>query len=201
LRAETREAVAAALAASGATALLVTHDQSEALSMASAVAVLRDGIVAQFAAPETLYREPVDAAMARFIGEAVILPGTVRGGSASCALGRLPLARKAPEGNVDVMLRPEQIRLAPALRGDGVVARVEGVQFYGCDAMVRLTLGDVTVASRLPGHRAPRTGDQLNLEVDGMVMAYPREGSEAPFESADVASVGSLNNAQRVATL
>ena len=52
LRVETRQAVATALAASGATALLVTHDQSEALSMGAEVAVLRDGVVAQIAAPE-----------------------------------------------------------------------------------------------------------------------------------------------------
>jgi len=75
LRVETRQAVANALAASGATALLVTHDQSEALAMGSEVAVLRDGLFAQIARPETLYRQPVDVAMARFVGEAVILPG------------------------------------------------------------------------------------------------------------------------------
>ncbi len=89
LRVETRRAVASALAASGATALLVTHDQSEALAMGSEVAVLRDGIVAQIATPETLYRQPVDGAMARFVGEAVILPGTITGGAVTCALGRL----------------------------------------------------------------------------------------------------------------
>jgi iron(III) transport system ATP-binding protein len=176
LRAETREAVAAALAASGATVLLVTHDQSEALSMASAVAVLRDGVIAQFAAPETLYREPVDAEMARFVGEAVILPGSVEAGSASCALGRLPLAREVREGAADVLLRPEQIRVVPASSAEGVAARVVGVHFYGCDAVVRLALGDATVASRLPGHRTPRLGDDVRLAVDGVVMAYPRDG-------------------------
>lgn len=198
LRAETREAVAAALAASGATALLVTHDQSEALSMASAVAVLRDGVVAEFAAPEALYREPVDAALARFVGEAVILPGTVRGGSASCALGLLPLGREAPEGNADVTLRPERIRLAMASSA-GVVARVVGVHFYGCDALVRLAVGDITVASRLPGRHAPRTGDEVRLEVDGVVMAYPRAGSEAPVGAAEVVSVRSFKSPRRVA--
>ena len=79
LRVETRQAVATALAASGATALLVTHDQSEALAMGSEVAVLRGGVLAQIATPEMLYRQPVDVAMARFVGEAVILPGTVSG--------------------------------------------------------------------------------------------------------------------------
>jgi iron(III) transport system ATP-binding protein len=190
LRAETREAVAAALAASGATALLVTHDQSEALSMASAVAVLRGGVIAQFAAPATLYREPVDAAMARFVGEAVILPGIVEGGSATSALGRLPLACPAPEGPADVMLRPEQVRLA----AEGAAARVVGVQFFGCDALVRLAVGEHTVASRVPGHRAPRPGDEVRLAIDGCVMAYPR--AAAPSQGA-----ASFSNRERADAL
>ena len=99
LRVETRQAVSAALAASGATALLVTHDQSEALAMGVKVAVLRGGVLAQIATPEILYRQPVDVAMARFVGEAVILPGTVKGGVAVCALGRLPVALPAPDGS------------------------------------------------------------------------------------------------------
>ena len=177
LRAETREAVAAALAASGATALLVTHDQSEALSMGSAVAVLRNGVVAQLATPETLYREPVDAAMARFVGEAVMLEGTVTGASASCALGRLPLARPTPEGPADVMVRPEQICVVGAASADAPRARVVKVEFYGCDAMVRLALlgrADL-IASRVPGYRAPRAGEDVRLSVEGAVMAYARE--------------------------
>ena len=87
LRIETRQAVAAALAAAGATALLVTHDQSEALSMGREVAVLRDGVLAQVAPPEDLYRRPVDAALAQFVGEAALLPGMVARGVATCALG------------------------------------------------------------------------------------------------------------------
>src|SRR6202007_311215 len=56
LRVETRQAVVAALAGARAPAILVTHDQSEALSMGEKVAVLRQGAVVQFAMPETLYR-------------------------------------------------------------------------------------------------------------------------------------------------
>ena len=61
------------------------------------VAVLRAGVIAQIATPEILYRQPVDAAMARFVGEAVILEGMVRGGVANCALGRLSIAHPAPD--------------------------------------------------------------------------------------------------------
>src|SRR6202044_1146949 len=78
LRIETRQAVAAILQAAGATALLVTHDQSEALSMGREVAVLRDGVLAQVAPPEDLYRQPADAALAQFVGEAALRPEQIR---------------------------------------------------------------------------------------------------------------------------
>ena len=94
--------MAAALAAAGATALLVTHDQAEALSMGHEVAVLRDGALVQVADPETLYRHPVDAELARFVGEAVLLPGPASGGRVSCALGDLTLCAPAPDGPVEV---------------------------------------------------------------------------------------------------
>ena len=176
LRAETRQAVATALAASSATALLVTHDQAEALVMGVQVAVLRGGLFAQTATPEILYRQPIDAEMARFVGEAVILPATIRGGVAGCALGRLPVARLAPNGPADVMIRPEQIRLSPRQDPELARAKVLKVEFYGRDATVSVALdGDLqAVLCRVPGHRAPIPGEVVWLSVEGAVMAYPR---------------------------
>jgi iron(III) transport system ATP-binding protein len=176
LRLETRRAVAAALAAAGATALLVTHDQSEALSMGVEVAVLRDGVLAQVAAPEELYRRPVDAALAQFVGEAVLLAGVASGGFAECALGRLTIARPAADGPVEVMVRPEQIRLATSAGGAAVGAKVSAVAYFGHDASVQLSLeADPTVVNvRVAGHMAPRIGAEAWLAVEGVVMAYPR---------------------------
>ncbi len=92
LRVETREAVLSALAQEGTTALLVTHDQAEALSMGREVAVLRDGRLVQRATPTKLYREPVDAHVAGFVGEAILLPGNAAGDQVMCALGELEVA-------------------------------------------------------------------------------------------------------------
>ena len=118
LRAETREAVTSALAAEGATAVLVTHDQAEALSMGREVAVLRSGRLAQTATPTVLYRAPVDLDVARFVGDAIVVPGTARSGVVECALGRLRTPGTTAAGTVEVMIRPEQIRLVrtPASR-------------------------------------------------------------------------------------
>ena len=104
-------AVLSALRRDATTALLVTHDQGEALSMGNEVAVLRDGRLVQSAAPAELYRGPADADVARFVGDAVLLDGSARGGVVSCPLGRLPIAGPQLAGAVQAMIRPEQIQV------------------------------------------------------------------------------------------
>jgi iron(III) transport system ATP-binding protein len=187
LRVETRQAVSAALATSGATTLLVTHDQSEALAMGVEVAVLREGVFAQIASPEVLYRQPVDIAMARFVGEAVILPGTVKGGVAICPLGPLPVVISAAEGPASVMVRPEQIRFVAGPNADAPRAKVLAVTFYGRDASVLLELEARAqrVMSLVPGYRAPRPGEDVHLSVEGTVMAYPQSENGAAFVNTD----------------
>jgi iron(III) transport system ATP-binding protein len=177
LRAETRQAVAAALSAAGATALLVTHDQAEALSMGDQVAVLRQGRLVQVADPQTLYRRPVDADLARFLGEAIVLPGVAENGVAICALGSLDLGEDQITGEVDVLIRPEQVRLDPTAT---LRARVLDVTFYGHDASLRLRLQATSsdlVTARVHGHAAPRPGQEVGLAVDGPVVAWPRSAA------------------------
>jgi iron(III) transport system ATP-binding protein len=180
LRIETREAVARALAAAGATAVLVTHDQAEALSLGHEVAVLWRGRLLQTAAPQTLYRRPVTRELAAFIGEAVLLPGTVAGGRAQCVLGTLPVVEGSTpaNGDVDVMLRPEQIEVLPedAQRSGALDALVRDISFQGQDAALTLQLLDspTTVRARVPGYRTPRPGERVRLVVGGEVSVYPR---------------------------
>ncbi len=120
LRAGVSTDVARVLAETGTTAVLVTHDQDEALSLADRVAVLRHGRVAQWAGPEDLYTDPLDPALAQFVGDANILEGTMEGGSVLTALGRLALSSPAPAAaendRVVVLVRPEQVRLAASGR-------------------------------------------------------------------------------------
>ena len=139
LRAALREDVREALHAIGATGVLVTHDQEEALSIADLVAVMRGGVVVQAATPRDLYSAPADLDVATFVGEAVVLPAQVDDGVATTVLGRLSLLRgRAGEtGAGRVALRPEQLHMVRAGRG-GVTARVVGTTFYGHDASVRL---------------------------------------------------------------
>lgn len=175
LRAETRASVLEALAATDATAVLVTHDQAEALSTGREVAVLRDGRLVQTAPPDVLYRAPADLDVARFVGEAVVVPGDARGDRVECALGTLPVRGGAVDGRVRVMIRPEQIRIAPPEPGRRSAARIVGRSFYGPNTVLHLELvggqGAALTARTFDGTGA-RVGDEVGLRVDGPVAVY-----------------------------
>src|SRR5690606_5744440 len=112
LRAELRHDVRQALRADGATAVLVTHDQGEALSMSDRVAVMRDGAVEQYGTPAEVYGQPVDAWVADFVGEAGLLPARADDAVAHPPLGPVACAG-ADRGEVTVLIRPEQVRVLP----------------------------------------------------------------------------------------
>jgi len=173
LRADTRAAVAAAIQASGATAILVTHDQSEALSMGSRVGVLQNGFLTQLCAPETLYRTPASPALANFIGEAVFAPGVAADGWVDSPLGQLA-APDAVNGPVNIMVRPEQIKLN-GVPGNGVSATVHKITFYGHDAVISLSLpgSPQDITARIFSHAAPPPGSDVWLTVEGPVIAFP----------------------------
>ena len=139
LRESLRTDVRSVLAAAGTTALLVTHDQDEALSIADHIAVLRAGVVAQVGTPRELYSRPVDAELARMIGTANVLAGELRDGEVVTALGVLPVrAAGGRRGTCLVVVRPEQIAVAPEGAGPGVRGRVTSTQFHGHDSVVRI---------------------------------------------------------------
>ena len=170
LRESTGRAVARALRAARATGLLVTHDQSEALSLSDQVAVLRDGRLIQTGSPADVYLTPHDPELARFVGGATSLEGRVGAGrTATCALGTVTLTHPASADDVVLVIRPDQVVLDPA----GVDAHVDEVSFYGHDAALRLTAGGTAVVARVDGPSAPAAGDSVRIAVRGAVHAYP----------------------------
>ena len=177
LRAETRAAVAGALRAAHATALLVTHDQSEALSIADRVAIVRAGRITQFDAPARLYDAPVDAATARFVGDVTTLDADADGARAETALGPVRLRTHA-SGPITVLLRPEQITItaAPDAAASRVAcatpARVTHVDYYGHDATVTLTVlpDGPSVLARTLARDLPALGDVVGLAVVGAAL-------------------------------
>jgi iron(III) transport system ATP-binding protein len=171
LRQSVRDDVVAILADQGATTILVTHDQDEALSTAHLVAVLRDGAVAQLAAPADLYAHPVDADLATLVGGANVLAGHRRGDVVDTALGAIAVAASStPEGAVTVLVRPEQVCVGPA-DGGGTPGRVTSVRFHGHDVVVTVALSStgVEVTARVLGSATYRVSDDVGLTVPSPV--------------------------------
>lgn len=167
LRVATRRAVAKVLnEAGGVTTILVTHDQAEALSFADQVAIMRDGTLAQIGNPFVVYTRPADRATAEFLGgEAVILDAWMEGSLATCSLGGIPPVRRPPaQGKVQLMLRPEQIRIAPP---DGPIRGVVvDTDYFGPETTVRIKLGAYAApdgGSSGNGHRYPGGGEVITI--------------------------------------
>ncbi len=175
LRAEVRADVRAALRADGATAVLVTHDQEEALSTADLVAVMRAGRMVQAATPRALYLLPADLGVASFVGDTVLLDGTLSGRRAVTVLGSLAVREPVPAGSaVRVVVRPEQLVLTADGDGDGVPARVREQIFFGHDALVHLELRDgAVVTARSLDAAWAQAGLDVRVAVRGEVSCFP----------------------------
>ncbi len=138
----------------GITAILVTHDQEEALSTADRVAVMRDGRLEQCASPAELYDTPATAFVAGFVGTMNRLPGRALGDGTVEVLGRrLPVRGTAPaSGTVQVLVRPESIEAAADAAG---ASRIVATAFHGAVTRLTIALPDgTTVKADVPSHDA-----------------------------------------------
>lgn len=183
LRVELREEVRDLLRSIGATAVLVTHDQAEALSLADRVAMMRDGRVIQFGTPAAVYAHPVDPEAAAFLGESMELPCRVAAAvpgtdllDLQCPLGAVRVAATAVYPSADkadtgrLVLRPEQLLLAES----GTPAVVAATSYFGHDGLAQLDLADGTrLLVRLDGRRIPPVGAEVRVRVSPELEAMP----------------------------
>ena len=178
LRIELRRDVARILSETGATTILVTHDQDEALSLAAQVALLHDGRVVAADGPRELYRDPPTIDTATSIGEANVLAARTQSGFAECALGRVPVRQNGsqpPDGASKVMLRPEQLEVHLDDPGASTPAEVVELQYYGHDALarVRLSAGGDVLLVRVSGELEIERGQRVWVKVLGSGTAWP----------------------------
>lgn len=172
LRAEIRHDVQTVLAELKMTAIMVTHDQDEALSIADKVAVLRDGVIVQIDSPRAIYNRPIDSDVATFLGDAVIVEGVVEGNKVSTPLGSLSLSKEFPNGTKGkVAIRPENFYLQPHLDGDSVVI---GRQFFGHDAIIDVQTPTAIIKARTSGPLSPELGMKVTVWVRGTVSFFPQ---------------------------
>jgi iron(III) transport system ATP-binding protein len=185
LRDRLRQEVAEILRNAGVTALFVTHDQEEAMSIAETVAVMRDGRIEQAGTPEEVYLRPASRWMASFLGDIEVLPGEARAGRVSCELGTLPAAGQL-DGDVDVLVRPESVAIGVGGPTSAASAEVVTRRFFGHDQLVglRLPSGRI-VSSRRLGYPAWHPGDRVRAWIEGPAEVLPSNGRAA--SEADVA--------------
>lgn len=170
LRVRLRDDIRKVIAKTGTTTILVTHDQEEALSIASRVAILRDGEIAQIGKPSEIYRAPTDLEMATFLGDSVIIQGRVQNHKIVTDLGLLTPMNKVTDGDVgQVAIRPENFYLQPSPKGEGEVI---GRQYFGHDALIEVKLPKLVIRARANGPFAPENGMKVIVWVRGQVNFY-----------------------------
>jgi sn-glycerol 3-phosphate transport system ATP-binding protein len=144
LRHDMRREIRSLQQALGITMVYVTHDQTEAMSMADQVVLMQDGRIVQNASPAELYARPASVFAARFVGtppmNVVSLPALT---GAGLLLG----------------VRPEHVRLG----AEGIAVRIESVEYLGADSLVACRVGTELLTARLPGQVALERGSEAKL--------------------------------------
>ncbi|HTB09920.1 MAG TPA: ABC transporter ATP-binding protein [Bryobacteraceae bacterium] len=140
----------------------VTHDQVEAMTLASRIAILKDGLLQQYDTPSEVYRRPANLFVAGFIGSPSmnLLPGAVESGifhraGLSVALTPAEQSLIGPRREITLGIRPEHIDFAAVEQPDWTQARVWVAEDLGNETLLRLSLDDTHISLRAPaGTRA-----------------------------------------------
>ena len=144
LRAQVRSDTVAVLRETGTTAMLVTHDQTEALAVGDRVVVMRDGVIEQADTPERVFEAPATRFVASFMGEADFLPAHVHDALLTCEIGVVSTVPGwgSCDADVDVVLRPHEVALTLDRSSS---ARVVAVEYHGAFVLhtVRLASGQI----------------------------------------------------------
>ena len=172
LRSDIRLEIGSLVRRLGATALYVTHDHTEAMTLADRIAVLHQGEVLQVASPREIYERPATRFVATFVGSPRmnLLPCRRDGDLLRCGPLALPVPVPAAAllGAVDVGVRPEHVRLAADPNVDGpALARGEvlAAEPLGAETHLTVLVGEERIRARLPGFVAYRPGEQITLSL------------------------------------
>jgi putative spermidine/putrescine transport system ATP-binding protein/spermidine/putrescine transport system ATP-binding protein len=165
----------------GITTVFVTHDQSEALSMADRVIVLRDGRIEQEGTPDDVYNRPVSEFVARFFGQVNEFTGTVVGTEGSCLVVRLndratvkvAAAGQAPGSSIRLLLRAERLQIAPRFPREAGASVVTGTvmasDYLGMLARYTVDAGGLLLTALQPvseGVMANGTAVEMRIGAD-----------------------------------
>ncbi|CAN5133458.1 ABC transporter ATP-binding protein [soil metagenome] len=170
LRSQVRADVRRILTEQGMTAIVVTHDQDEALSLADRVVVMNSGRILQSDAPQVVYRQPADRFVASFVGDSNLLRAAVTAGHADTEFGPVHVNGHGAGGSVELAVRPEDLRADPDPAGG---AQVVWREFYGHDQVLHVRMpsgGVLRVRTDSRSDLAP--GDSCALTLIGTPVVY-----------------------------
>ena len=176
----------------GITALIVTHDQEEAMELGDRIAVMNEGRIEQVAPPREVYQEPATEFVARFVGEVNVLPGQMYHGNTYAGSLAIRMVGSRPPGDgswVKVILRPEDIPVhPPGIAESGQTqATVESVSFQGTYLRVELKTEEGSRLTTLllrshPMAGAIAEGDGVRAEaIRGSVLPDPLGKAEPEY--------------------
>ncbi|WP_421120623.1 ABC transporter ATP-binding protein [Aquihabitans daechungensis] len=172
LRAQTRIELVELHQRVGTTVVYVTHDQVEAMTMATRVAVMSMGKLQQVGTPQEVYSRPVNTFVAQFIGTPPMncFPGTIAadGRGIDVAGGTLPLPAglatvPAAGSTVTVGVRPEHLQVSA---NGSLAVVVRAVEWLGHECLISASIGDTTIVVREVGMSASETGTDVRLSAD-----------------------------------
>jgi multiple sugar transport system ATP-binding protein len=169
LRVETRAELKRLHRELGTTMVYVTHDQLEALTLGTRVAVLDDGILQQVGSPEEVYARPANRFVARFVGSpainlvaAAVEDGKLRAGPFTFAP---PSTEPSAERSLEIGIRPEHLEVITTT-GEGTTGRVELVESAGNETFVHVSAGGVILVARVSPDLRLQTGDAVGVAAD-----------------------------------
>ena len=165
LRLETRAELRKLQRSLGVTAVYVTHDQEEAMTIADRMAIFMDGRIVQVGTPHEIFRRPATATVAAFIGTPPmnLLPATLQAGWVHVAGKSMPVIfPKGTAREVTLGIRPGDLRLAD----EGIAALVEFVEDFGDSSIVNLEVAGQRVKLRAGELPAVREGDDVHLTFE-----------------------------------
>ncbi|MBQ9300019.1 MAG: sn-glycerol-3-phosphate ABC transporter ATP-binding protein UgpC [Clostridia bacterium] len=157
----------------GATTIYVTHDQTEAMTLADRIVVMKDGYVQQIGTPYELYFQPANVFVAGFIGEPPMnfIRGIVKNGRISFGSAQLDLSQKLGrikeyEGEEIVFgFRPEAIQLGEQPDGYQIPCQVELTEMLGDNTNIYITAGDQQAILKVDSHDTPEVDTQLTFSI------------------------------------
>lgn len=172
LRDQVRDQTLHVLKSGGTATLMVTHDPEEAMFMADRIAVMRKGRLVQVGTPSDLYFRPADAFVAAFFGEVNRLTGRAVGRIVPTPFGPLAADGHAEGAAVEVLIRPEGLRVRSLGQGEegAAEARVLAARMLGRSSLVHLALaapeGTLHLHARVPGQFLPPEDSRVALTLD-----------------------------------